>query len=274
MTSKFLIVDRIVQIDGWVPSDLFGDFACDSENTSAPDSCNQEPICAISMPVAESVHGVENLTPAFSVSHVLTLNRDPSAFLLADADFSKAALRAIRPEGLLDLMLLAVSSRLAYYRTVLSHGALIDLPGYGGILFTGRSGVGKTTQAELWAQHCGAEIINGDRVFLGVREEHPDTVFAYGSPWRGSSPYCVNRRVPLRAVIDLTREVNKYIRPLGELQALSACMPAVIMPVWDTRLTEQVMDTLDAILPRVPFFGMSCSKDETAVEMAVRGLGL
>jgi hypothetical protein len=46
------------------------------------------------------------------------------------------------------------------------------------------------------------------------------------------------------------------------------------MPVWDVRLTEMVMDTLDAALPRVPFYHMSCTKDASAVEMAARALGL
>ena len=101
MTSKFLIADRLVQIDGWVPIDLFGGFACDSEDTSAPDSCNQEPICSISLPVGERVHGVETLTPACSVHHVLSLQRDPSAFLLANGDFSEIALRSMRPESVL-----------------------------------------------------------------------------------------------------------------------------------------------------------------------------
>lgn len=274
MTNKFLIVDRIVQVDDWVPSALFDDFAYDSENTSAPDSRNQGPICSVSLLKSEAVHGVERLSPAFSVSHVLTLERDHAAILLADDEFRRACMRPQREGSVMDLLLLAVYSRLTYYKTVLVHGALIDVPGYGGILFTGRSGVGKTTQAELWNQYAGADIINGDRVFLAVQEGDEDAVYAYGSPWCGSSPYCVNRRTPLRAVIDLNREEKKYISPLGDFEALAASMPSVIMPVWDVRLTEMVMDTLDAALPRVPFYHMSCTKDASAVEMAARALGL
>jgi hypothetical protein len=152
------------------------------------------------------------------------------------------------------------------------HGALIDVPDYGGIMFIGHSGVGKTTQAVLWNMLRGADIINGDKVFLGLRQEFPGEIMAYGSPWMGSSLYCLNRRVPLRAIVHLTRSNEKGIRFLSELESLSLFMKATFLPSWDVRLTEQVMDSMNDMLPLVPIYDMSCEPNETAVSMVEKAL--
>jgi hypothetical protein len=214
-----------------------------------------------------SLHGVESLTPEYPVSHVLGLTRDVSAMTLADDLFERITVRAGGAEGKREAMLLGIYSRLAYFRTLFMHGALIDVPDYGGIMFIGPSGVGKTTQAVLWNKNRGADIINGDKVFLGLREECPGELLAYGSPWTGSSPYCLNRRVPLRAIIHLSRSDEKGIRLLSDLEGLSVFMKAAFLPNWDVRLTEQVMDSLNDMLPLVPIYGMSCDPDETALCM-------
>lgn len=191
---------------------------------------------------------------------------------MADDTFERLTVRAFGPEGMRESMLIGIYSRLAYFRTLFMHGALIDVPDYGGVMFIGPSGVGKTTQAVLWSKLRGAEIINGDKVFLGLRENRPDELLAYGSPWRGSSSYCLNRRVPLRAIIHLTRSPQKGIRRLSELEGLAHFATATFLPNWDVRLTEQVMDTMNDMLPMVPIYDMSCEPDETAVRLAEEAL--
>lgn len=230
------------------------------------------PICTVHLAEENCQHGVERLTAAHPVAHVLGLTRCPSAVLQADDRFENITVRAADDDGLSEAMLTGVYSRLAYHKTVFAHAALVDVPGIGGILFIGRSRVGKTTQAQLWMLARQGEIINGDKVFLGLRPDCPGQVLAYGSPWRGNSPYCINRRVPLRAVISLVRREEKFIRLLSPVEALGVYMPAVFMPNWDIRLTEMVLETMDEMFPLVPFFEMSCAPDFSAVEMAERAL--
>lgn len=186
---------------------------------------------------------------------------------MADDDFRSITVRTSGPEGMRESMLIGIYSRLAYFRTIFMHGALMDVPGYGGVMFIGPSGVGKTTQTVLWNRLRGADIINGDKVFLGLRDQCPGELLAYGSPWMGSSPYCLNRRVPLRAVVRLTRDTEKGIRPLSELESLSFFAMATFLPSWDVRLTECVMDSMGDMLPLVPFYEMSCDPDESAVHL-------
>ena len=58
----------------------------------------------------------------------------------------------------------------------------------GAILFTAPSGTGKSTQADLWRDFRNAEIINGDRAAVCVKEGR---VFAEGIPFSGSSSHCL-----------------------------------------------------------------------------------
>lgn len=272
MSQCFRIADYILQVADDALARLLLGFEYETESKSASDALAQEPICSIYSSSGVTLHGVESLTPDYPVSHVLGLTRDVSAVTLADDLFERITVRAHGAEGKREAMLLGIYSRLAYFRTLFMHGALIDVPDYGGIMFIGPSGVGKTTQAVLWHQHRGADIINGDKVFLGLREECPGELLAYGSPWTGSSPYCINRRVPLRAVIHLTRSDEKNIRLLSELEGLSVFMKAMFLPNWDVRLTERVMDSMNDMFPLVPIYGMSCKPDETALDMVEKAL--
>lgn len=275
MQNNFLIADHVVRVEDDRLSDLLSGFECDSEVKSAPDSWDQEPICSIRRASLPPLHGVETMEHDFPVSHVLTFTRESSAVLAADDTFTRNVIRGRTAAGLSDAMLVAVCSRLSYYRTVFVHGALVDVPGFGGIMFVGRSGVGKTTQAMLWEQYEGAEILNGDKVFLSVKTEYPNEILAYGNPWRGSSSYAVNKGCFLRAIINLVREDEEYIRRLDELESLTTYLPSVFMPNWDIRLTEKVMDTLDLMMPRVPIYQMSCGMDRRAVDTVketLRGL--
>lgn len=230
------------------------------------------PVCSVHHAESYCQHGVESFTAPHPVSHVMGLSRWPAAVLQADAAFENLTVRADNDDGLSELMLTGIYSRLISYKTVLVHAALVEVPEVGGILFIGRSGVGKTTQARLWSLYGNATIINGDKVFLGTRSDFPGQIMAYGSPWKGNSPYRVNRRVPLAAVVSLVRLNETFVRRLSPVESLAAWMPAVFMPGWDLRLTETVMETLDGMIPAVPVFEMSCHPDATAVDMLSRAL--
>ena len=143
------------------------------------------------------------------------------------------------------------------------HSSLVDIHGKG-IMFLGPSGIGKTTQAELWMKYRDAEIINGDMVFV---KQESDRFLGCGSPWHGSSPYCLNKQVPLSALIVLKQSNGNSIRRLTGFEMVSSVMSSVFFPTWYKEGHEAVCKTFDALLRSVPVYELSCRPDEEAVRL-------
>lgn len=143
------------------------------------------------------------------------------------------------------------------------HSSLINFRGYG-LMFLGPSGIGKTTQAELWNQYRDALIINGDIVFVQETEE---AFFGWGTPWHGSSPYCENTNVPVGALIILKQAPENSIRKLEGFEKVTAVSNSVFYPRWLENGMELCLETLDHLLSKLPVYELSCRPDEEAVEL-------
>ncbi|MEG0767334.1 MAG: hypothetical protein RR482_06420, partial [Clostridia bacterium] len=92
-------------------------------------------------------------------------------------------------------------------------------------------------------------------------------IYAYGSPWAGSSEYRINKRVPLAALIVLEQAPENRIRTLSHGEALQWILQGSSLPMWEASLMEFGMDTLDALLRQVPVYMLSCLPDVGAVEL-------
>lgn len=186
--------------------------------------------------------------------------------LSVNPDWSEAAVTLLGRENELDLSRVLnalLMSHLSTRGALLMHASLIDVKGRG-ILFLGSSGIGKTTQAELWMRYAGAEIVNGDMVYVKREQEQ---FLGCGSPWHGSSEYCLNRQVPLAGMVVLGQSRENAIRRLTDMEMITAVMSNVFFPKWYREGYEAVCDTLDALLQTVPVFELFCRPDEDAVRM-------
>ena len=166
-------------------------------------------------------------------------------------------------EVLSELLMIGFYSYISLQDTLLMHASAVCHQEKA-IVFTASSGVGKTTQAELWAKYKGGTILNGDKVFL-KREE--DGIHAWGSPWKGSSPYGENASAPLRAIVVLEQAEENSIQKLEGLDVLEYVVPHVFFPCWDERCEQAVLTFLDEVLKETEIFLLKCRPDETAVEL-------
>lgn len=152
----------------------------------------------------------------------------------------------------------AIQKRILYF-----HSSLISYKALG-LMFLGPSGVGKTTQAELWSKYCEAQIVNGDVSFV---EEKNGNFFGWGTPWHGSSPYCENMNVPISALIVLKKGKVTSIRELMGFEKVTSVSSNVIYPQWVENGMEICIKLLDHLLNALPVYELSCRPDKEAVDI-------
>lgn len=213
-------------------------------------------------------YGVEyrRLEPART--HVFTSRQFPAVRLTADPDWTRVTVEGCRDalEGVMEVFLAAFYSLLARTGGLLVHASLVKYRDEA-LLFTAASGVGKTTQAELWLRYRNARILNGDKAILCPG---PDGCVAWGSPWRGSSSYVCNECAPLKAVVVLEQAGENRLVRLDENQAMARFFPHVFYPSWDRSCTEGVLASLSDVLRRTPTYLLACRPDREAVELTHR----
>lgn len=151
---------------------------------------------------------------------------------------------------------------------IVFHGVIIEYKGMG-IIISAKSGIGKTTHARMWRDFKDAIIINGDRALCRKKD---DKWYAYGSPWNGSSGECMNRKVPIKAIIMLEQsQVNKVHR-LSPFDASLKLIERTFAPSWDSSLMNKALDTIDNIVSEIPILRLECRPDLESVEVLEKAL--
>ena len=131
------------------------------------------------------------------------------------------------------------------------------------ILFTAPSGTGKSTQADLWHELRGAEIVNGDRAVIRSTEAG---IVACGIPFAGSSEYCHNETLPVAAIMYLGQAPQTSIRPLGGYEAFRCIWEGCSINTWDKGDMTLAADLVQKIVEEIPIYYLPCTPDESAVQ--------
>lgn len=148
------------------------------------------------------------------------------------------------------------------------HAALIQTE-LGGLLFTGPSGIGKSTQADLWNKYRQAIILNGDRAVIRKINEKWR---AYGSPYAGSSGAFVNRGCEITAIVILQQSVVNYIQTVNPVMAFQKLYSQMLTNAWDKEYVNRIVDYIQELIREVPVYLLTCRPDESAVEILERRL--
>ena len=157
---------------------------------------------------------------------------------------------------------LGFESLLIHHDRLCLHAACVDTP-LGGLLFSGPSGIGKSTQANLWHAYRGAKHINGDRPILSRGD---GKWLAWGSPFAGSSKCHVNENCHVSAVIMLQQAKTCSLRRLRAPEAFRAVWSGLTVCNWDRAFVEAAVDLTMDLVATVPVYEFCCTPDVVAVE--------
>lgn len=190
-------------------------------------------------------------------------------YMFVSEDYRQASISADSSLNACSILLSNLFYTHAVRRQMLQlHCATID-DGGRGVLFLGPSGIGKTTQAERWAEFRGASIINGDVGFVQRTERE---YIAWGTPWHGSSPYCLNASVPVKALVVLKQAPENRLRELTGFEKVAEIAGSVFYPTWLEDGMELCTDTLNHLLTDLPVYRLDNRADRESVEILAKEL--
>ncbi|MBO5859433.1 MAG: hypothetical protein J6R20_06615 [Clostridia bacterium] len=148
------------------------------------------------------------------------------------------------------------------------HSSFIEKDGEA-VLFSGPCNIGKSTQANLWRDFAHATVINGDKTFIFEKD---GTFYASGMPFSGSSKDCLNRVVPLKAVICLEQADCNFAQRLGSMQSFYKLYKNCYPVPFSRDLTDKLIDFVQKLSQNVPVYEYACRADESAVRYLEREL--
>ena len=144
----------------------------------------------------------------------------------------------------------------------LLHSSQIIVNGKG-ILFTGDSGVGKTTQARMWEQYRSAEVVCNDRTALRRKSGLWKT---YGFSIDGSAPVYHTGSWRAAAIIALSQGKENQVRKWNGLPAVKALLKQVMIDAWNPVMCSGMADRVIGMVNEIPVYHLMCTPDSRAVE--------
>lgn len=184
----------------------------------------------------------------------------------------EAALEGVKPTayGPAYLETLAVYRKLAKemlmeHEMLLFHGSAIAVDDRA-VLFTAKSGTGKSTHTKLWRELLGDRcyMVNDDKPLLRVGDTLTEVC---GTPWNGKHHLGKNCIVPLQAICILERGEENEITRLPAKEALPMLMQQSYRPD-NPKTMLQLLKVIDKMTRSVAFYRLKCNMDPEAAKLS------
>ena len=158
----------------------------------------------------------------------------------------------------------------AFCREIIQHGrfflhASAVVCGGGAYLFSGPSGIGKSTHTALWQKlYPGIQILNDDKPVIWPEK---GKITAWGTPFSGKTQLQMNRGVPLRGICFLKQARENRIRPVAETEALALILNNTWRPK-DDKTMNLLLNGIQQVVEEIPIFELSCTTDPEAAQLS------
>lgn len=146
---------------------------------------------------------------------------------------------------------------------------IISNTAYGGILFSGVSGAGKTTQAELWMKWEQARQINGDRPILYKSDKG---WLGCGSPYAGSSECYINECIPIKTIILLEQGTQTSLQRVSITEAVKRIYANSTVYTWNKEYVEKLLNLIMILVQEIPVYRLINRADHDSVEIVKKEL--
>lgn len=134
-------------------------------------------------------------------------------------------------------------------------------------LFSGNSGIGKSTHAKLWQQYFGmgnVGIINDDKPVIQLGEKG---FSVFGTPFSGKTALNMNVCAPLKGICFIERSEECWIKEVSSSEAIALILSQTIRPR-DPEQMDILMRILDKVIHEIPIYKMGANISLDAVKIA------
>lgn len=151
------------------------------------------------------------------------------------------------------------------YDGFLFHASVVEVGGKA-YAFSAKSGTGKSTHTALLKELLKDDLkyINDDKPFIRYNREE-GKIYAYGNPWRGKEHRGTRRKAELGGVCMLARGKENSIEQIPPTEAVARFLAQIQFPT-EEKEVPKLLETVDNVLSKVPFYSMRCNKDISAAE--------
>lgn len=149
------------------------------------------------------------------------------------------------------------------YNGFVIHGSSISYND-NGIIFSAKSGTGKSTQTKLWLDNLdGVILVNDDTPAITFED---DNVYLNGTPFAGTTGINTNVKVPLKALVFIERSSKPYIERLSFKDAIPRFMDEMKKSLVSDNISKCV-DYAAKLMEKVPVYLLHCNMEKESVEV-------
>lgn len=198
------------------------------------------------------------LFPQFDVLKEMQVRKDGSSALL----FCQGDLFAKQAEDIFHVIRFAFLLAASRKGLFLLHSASFLYKGRAW-LFSGKSGTGKSTHTNLWKNHYGVQLLNGDLNMLGIEGGQ---VYVYGQPWCGTSGICTEKSYPLGGITYLRQAPENRCMVLQPAESSLAVLQRMISPAWEEYLLQRNIEFAEKVGQECLAWRLYCTPEWEAAE--------
>ena len=133
-------------------------------------------------------------------------------------------------------------------------------------LFSGHSGMGKSTHTALWHEYVDTPYLNGDLNLIG-KNETGEGYCIYGIPWCGTSGLCTTETIDLGGIVLLGRDVEDHVEELSPFEQVLRVTQRMISPAWTEQMATGNLEFAEQMAEQTWVTQLFCTKDPSAVEV-------